>query len=172
MPSVLAHRFPTALQDLGQRMIGRTIVSVRRYLLRSDFDELPERSRHQESDGPVELTLDDGTRIHFVPDAEQMSVKVAEGRMPAWGEHYILVEPTANDFWSPIVGRPISEVTALVSVYATPDNRSEFGVELKIEGSRSVLIEYLSDEEHPDLLRVTSGSPSLKHRRVSLARRC
>jgi len=141
---------------------------VRRQVLRSDYDELPPEHRDQESDGPTELIFRDGTEVHFVPDTEQMSVKVAEGRMPAWGEHYAAVEPMGNDFWLLRAGKPVSAVNVLVSDHANPGNRSEFGVEFQFEGEGRLFVEYVSDEAHTDTMRISGAAPVGRYRRESL----
>ena len=138
-------------------------------VLLSDYNELPARTRDEESDGPTELVFDNGTAIHFVPDTEQMSVKVGAGRMPTWGEHFRAIEPAANSFWSQRIGNPVAEVYVLVSKYAEPDNRSEFAVELQLGGGLRVVLEYLSDEAHPDTLRLTGDEPAGTYRRVKVA---
>ena len=161
--------FPCDAGRLFATLRGSTIAIVRRQVLRSDYDELPTSIRDEESDGPTELVFDNGTAIHFVPDTEQMSVKVGAGRMPTWGDHFSAIEPTANSFWSQRIGRPVTEAHVFVSQYAEPDNRSEFVIKLQLEGGLRVVLEYVSDEAHPDTLRLTGDEPAGMHRRVKVA---
>lgn len=161
--------YPCDAKRLLVPLRGRRIAIVRRQVLLSDYDELPHRIRDEESDGPTELVFDNDTAIHFVPDTEQMSVKVGAGRMPTWGSHFSPIEPTANSFWAQRVGSPVAAVHALISKYATVDNRSEFAVELQLEGGLRVVVEYVNDEEHPDTLRLAGDEPDGTYRRVKVA---
>jgi hypothetical protein len=161
--------FPRDAARLFAPLRGSSIVVVHRQVLLSDYDELPAETRDEESDGPTELVFDNGSAIHFVPDTEQMSVKVGAGNMPTWGNHFRAVEPTRNSFWSRRIGRPVSEVHVLVSKYAEPGNRSEFAVEFQLDGGLRVLMEYVSDEAHPDTLRLSGDEPAGTYRRVKVA---
>jgi len=161
--------FPCDAGKLFAPLPGRSVVMVRRQVLLSDYKELSPAIRDEESDGPTELVLDDGTAIHFVPDTEQMSVKVGAGRMPAWGDHFREIEPATNGYWVGRVGTPVAEVRVLVSKYAAPGNRSEFGVELLLKGGLRVLLEYVSDESRPDTLRISTDEPAGSFRRVKVA---
>lgn len=161
--------FPCDARKLLAPLRGHGIANVRRQVLLSDYNELPVTIRDEESDGPTELVLDDGTSLHFVPDTEQMSVKVGSGRMPIWGDHFRAIEPAANSFWSQRIGSPVAEVYVLVSKYAGPNNRSEFAVELQLEGGLRVVLEYVSDEAHPDTLRISGDEPAGTYRRVKVA---
>ena len=163
---MVEYSFPCDSRALLTMLRGHRIVMVRRQILLSDYDEFPPTIRDEESDGPMELVFDDGTTLHFVPDTEQMSVKVAAGQMPAWGEYYKTIESTANSFWAQRTCSPVSEVDVLVSGYAAPDNRSEFGVELRFEGGLRIVVEYVSDEAHADALRVSGDEPAGSYRRV------
>lgn len=161
--------FPCDAGRLFAALCGHRIANVRRQVLVSDYDHLPSAIRDEESDGPTELILDDGTAIHFVPDAEHMSVKVGGGRMPTWGVYFRGIEPRTNIFWSQRIGSRIAQVHALVSKYGEPGNRSEFGVQLQLEGGLRVVVEYLSDESHPDTLCVSADEPAGTYRRVKVA---
>lgn len=161
--------FPWDARTLLRALRGREIVAVRRQVLLSDYNELDEAVRDEEADGPTELLLDDGTALHFIPDTEQMSVKVGVGGMPAWGDCFRVIEPSENQFWAPRIGRQVAEVYVLVSKYAEQNNRSEFAVELRLVGGGRVVLEYISDEAHPDMLRITGEEPAGDYRRLKLA---
>jgi hypothetical protein len=161
--------FPSDSGALLASLQGQKIASVRRQVLQSDYDELPFDVRDEESDGPTELRFSDGRTLHFVPYTEQMSVHIGVGPMPSWGEHFIIIDPSANPFWTERIEHTVEHVHVLVSTYASSDNRSEFGVELELEGGRKVVLEYLSDEGHPDVLRVTGSHPPGDCRQLAIA---
>jgi len=161
--------FPRDAGTLFAKLRRKRIVEVRRQVLLSDYHALPIDCRDEESDGPTEFVFDGGIAIHFVPNTEHMSVMVGTGRMPSWGVHFCEIEPISNGFWSQRVGSAVVAALVLVSDYAEPGNRSEFAVELELEGGLRVVLEYLSDEEHPDTLRLAGEEPAGTYRRVRVA---
>jgi hypothetical protein len=158
--------YPTDAKGILGKLVGRSIVRVRRYLLRSEYNELPAQTRDQESDGTTELQMDDGTLIQFDSHTESMSVQVSLGEMDARRERHLLADVSGNEFWAPMVGRKILAIDALVSKYASPVGKGEFAVVFELEGDWRFVIEYLSDEEHTDLIRVTGGLPTGEYDRV------
>ena len=166
---MMKYSFPSDARALLAGLRGRRIVMVRRQVLLSDYEELAPNIREEESDGPTELAFDEGTIIHFIPDTEQMSVRVGEGAMPAWGEHFAWIEPAANDFWAERLARPVTGICVLVSDYSGPESRSELGLELQLEGGVQLFIEYLSDESYADALRISGVQPAGSYRRLKIA---
>jgi hypothetical protein len=163
------YHFPSEAGAMLAALRGHKIAKVCRQVLLSDYNELPSATRDEESDGPTELVFDDGRAIHFIADTEQMSVKVGAGRMPTWGDHFKMIETADNSFWVQRIRSPVADVHVLVSEYSEPRNRSEFGVELQLEGGARVVLEYLSDEAHPDTLRVSGDEPAGTYRRMKIA---
>lgn len=160
---------PSQASQLANSLIGRRIIRVRRYVLRSDYDILPRVARDEESDGPVELALDDGRFISVVSDTESMSVEVAALSLPVFGDSYVYINPGDNIYWSERLHREINAVALLRSRHASNAYPSEFGFELGLGDGLRVLCEYISDEEHTDTLRLRSEYSGPECERVILA---
>jgi hypothetical protein len=162
---------PTHAQALWNSLLGHSIVAVRRQFLRADYEALAVEVRDEESDGPIELRFDSGMLLHLQADTEQMSVRVAQGAMPPCGEHHTTPMSIAgNEFWRLRIAQPLMAVDVLASAHAAPGGRSEFAVELVLANRTRAVIEYLSDEEHVDQIRIAAASPPGTYQRINIAR--
>jgi hypothetical protein len=161
--------YPTDAKDVLAKLIGRSICRIRRQLLRSDYDELSSTIRDQESDGTTELKMDDGTLIKFDSHTESMSVQVSLGEVDTRREHHLLADVSGNEFWSTRVRRKVLSIDVLISKYASPTGKGEFAVAFQLEGDLRFVIEYLSDDEHTDVIRVIGDLPTGEYDRVAVA---
>jgi hypothetical protein len=79
------------------------------------------------------------------------------------------VDTSKNRFWVERIGKKVVAIDVLVSKYASPHGRGEFAVFFALEGDLHFVLEYLSDEQHTDAIRVTGDVPTGKYNRVSVA---
>lgn len=139
--------------NILKSLIGTRIVSVSRYLLKSDFhvDDF-----QQNADGPVEITFDNGTIIYFNSFTSGESISMFEGKMPLYGESYVYKDVSNNLFWSSRIRQKITKMYVLKSEYFSTDFPLECVLEIFFENNTKACVEYLSDEDFIDTLRVTS----------------
>ena len=145
-----------------KNLLNKRLVSVKRQLFRGDMD-FPDYE--QNADGPIEFTISDGLAIHFVANTEAYSVGIASGEMPPYGNSYDLMDVSSNSFWSERVGQKITQVTILKSTDCSDDYPCEFGIAISFANGKKVLIEYMDEEEHPDMIKVAgkyTGRPCVR----------
>lgn len=145
---------PSQNLRLLRKLLGKRIISVKRQLFKSDMD-LPDYE--QNADGPVEFTISDNLAIHFVADTEALSVGVASGVMPLYGDSYELADVSNNSFWGERVGQETTQITILRSTDWSKDYPCEFGVEILFANGKKALIEYKDEEDYPDMIKVTGS---------------
>ncbi|MCY7276701.1 MAG: hypothetical protein LH702_23940 [Phormidesmis sp. CAN_BIN44] len=143
---------PSKNLDILKHLHGRSIIQVSRQILKSDMDL---NDFEQMADGATEVKLDDDKVLHFYALPEINSIGIQEGSMSKCGDSYTFLDVTNNDFWKIRIGKTIAEVSILKSKYASTDNPSEFGIELKLESNVEVYFEYLDEEDFPDTIRLT-----------------
>jgi hypothetical protein len=137
-----------------ESIVGSRLVRVERQIFRSDFDYYDEACRDEESDGPIQFTAECGSTFYVAGNTERMSVEIFAGPMPRWGSTYFLREVTVNSFWAPRMGKRIASIYALVSD-RQPASAAPFGIEFHLESAEPFTIEYLSDDDHLDQIRIT-----------------
>jgi len=135
-------------------VVASRLVRVERQIFRPDFDYYNEACRDEESDGPIQFTADCGVMFYIAGDTERMSIAVFSGKMPTLGSTYFKRQLERNSFWTPRVGKTVTSVHALVSD-RQPSNAAPFGLEFHLDSAEPFTIEYLSDEDHVDQIRVT-----------------
>lgn len=138
---------------LFKSLIGTQIISVSRYILKSDshIDEF-----QQNGDGPVEIQFDNGTVIHFRAYTQGNSVTIFTGKMPLYGDSYMYMDVTHNSFWSSRIWQKITDVYIFQSEHFVPDFPLECVLEMFFANNTNACIEYIDNEEFFDALRVTS----------------
>ncbi|MBN1378585.1 MAG: hypothetical protein JXA04_05065 [Gammaproteobacteria bacterium] len=146
-------------------LLGKEIIVVRRQLLASDLEVLDSSSCEQEADGPIELKFNDSNIASFVADTESMSIVLAEYKMQKWGDSYTTVDVSKNSFWSARLNKKIERIEILISNYTSEKYPSEFGLVFTLFGGVQFVIEYLSDSEHTDVIRLTNNyeGPDCNH---------
>ena len=147
----MQHTLPSNNIDLLKSLIGHKIVKVSRQLFKSDMKQ---ENYEQLADGSVEFVLDNGRIISFLPWVEIESVRIADVKMPEWGDSYVYKELTNNSFWQHRVNHKIEKITIFQSIYASGENALEFAIEFEFENKSRVCIEYLNEGDFPDTLRV------------------
>jgi len=149
-------------------LLGKKIVQVKRQLFANDYAFYDPEIRDQESDGPTEFRTADGVVFHVVSNTEQMAIEVMLGPAPRFGECFVSRDVTPNVFWSSRTNKSIAGVDALQSLYSPDESQFAFGLEVFFTDAESFVIEYLSDEEHQDQLRITGPYAGPPCRRVPL----
>ncbi len=86
----------------------------------------------------------------------RMSVDVSAGPMPKLGSTFFAREVGHNDFWAPRMRKRVLGVHALVSDWQPP-GATPFGLEFHLDVSEPFVIEYVSDEQQLDQIRVTGS---------------
>ena len=137
-------------------LVDHTLVRSRRRLFESDFRTLPTDTRDQLSDGPLELEVDDGRIVSFVPETKRATVLVIPTPMPVWGPSYKLHELSQNDFWLPRLHRQVTGVGLLFDEGSELTFDEPFGISFGLEGLVGFVVEYISNDQFSDQLRVLS----------------
>ncbi|GEM_PF-5643018 len=153
---------PSDSIDILIRLTGLEIINVKRQLYKGDFD-LPDYE--QNADGPIQLIFSNNMVVHFVSMTESDSVGIFIGSMPAYGSSYMIRDLSENSFWMDRIGQKIEEIHILQSVFVSEYNPNEFGIELIFADKKTVCIEYLDDEDNPDMIRVISSYKGLCNRK-------
>lgn len=154
--------FPSKNFELLKNLLGKKVVSVKRQLFKNDMDLI---DFEQNADGPIELTINDDSVIHFIAVTESFSVGVVRGEMQRYGDSYELKDLTGNIFWSDRIGQEITRLRLFKSSDYSDDYPSEFGIEISFSNGEKVLIEYKDEEDYPDMIIVAdhySGQPCIK----------
>ncbi len=152
-------------QKLLEILLGNSIVRVVRQIFKDDKDR---EDYEQSADGPVEFTFSDGTVVHLKAETERFGVGVVEGAMPAYGDSYETVEVSRNTFWQPRLFSPVSRIEILVPEVEVSDEPSECGLILTLETGPPVAIEYLDEEEYPDMIRVADATKGCSGMKVGM----
>jgi hypothetical protein len=150
-------------------MIGDKIIKAKRQILISDKN-IP--YYEQNADGPIEIRLKSGLMFHIISHTEGNSILIKEGQMPKYEKYFEEVNVSENSFWKVRLNKTIKNIFILKSLYAEHDNPSEFGIELLFDDSNSLIIEYLDEEDWPDMMRITGRyeGPSCKKINVEQSR--
>lgn len=142
---------------------------VQRQLFVDDYNFFNPETRDQESDGPVEFFLDDNTVFYLISNTDDMSVDISLGAMPRFGpSFYPNRDVSSNEFWSRRIGKKISAVDVLQSVYEPADVLSAFGLEIFLDRADSFLVEQGISEYQLRVAEAYAGPPC---RRVRLCGR-
>ena len=164
----MEYKYPTDVMRLLARVIGQNIVRVRRAALVSDYNDLPQNTRDEESDGETEFVFGNGDVLHLTSHTESMSVQIAGELLPEDNRYSKIVDVTQNSFWKERVERKVTGIDVLVSDSATNSNRQEFAIGFHFAGAPSCYVEYISDEDHVDQIRVIDFEPGGYWKRVSV----
>ena len=153
---------------LLETFLDQEITKVRREIWLPDFESLDPKIRDEESDGPIELTFCNGVTIGIFSNTEEMSIEIKEGPIAAPSSAFVSRDLTENSFWLARVGKPIERIDVLQSIYDSPLSAIFFGVELFCLGADSFVVEYISDEDHTDQIRITGpyAGPDCRRTRV------
>ncbi len=143
---------PSKNMEILKSLLGKKIVSVKRQFFKEDMD-LDEYQ--QNADGPIEFRFDDNTVVHFFAETEIFSVGIIAKVMSHYGNSYEQIDVSNNSFWSSRINQMISKVTLLKASDWSEDYPSEFGVEILFNNGKKVLIEYLDEEEYPDMIKLS-----------------
>lgn len=142
---------------------------MQRQLFVEDYNFYKPATRDQESDGPVEFLLDDSTVFHLTCNTDDMAVDVYKGPMPRFGPSYSANrDVSSNEFWSRRIGKRITAVDVLQSVYEPEDAPSGFGLEIFFDGAGPILVEHAIDSEHWDQIILSEAYAGPPCRRVRL----
>ena len=147
----MQYALPSDKIDFLRSLIGQKIVKVSRQLFKSDLNQ---ENYEQLADGSVEFVFENGKVLSFLSWVEIESVRIADVKMPKWGDSYIYKELTKNSFWRQRVNQKIDKITIFKSIYASGDNALEFAIEFEFENKTKACIEYLNEENISDTLRV------------------
>lgn len=147
----MSSTLPSKNIEVLKSLLSKKIISVKRQLFKDDMD-LDEYQ--QNADGPIEFRFDDNTVVHFFANTEMFSVGVIAEAMPNYGDSYEYLDVSKNPFWSVRVNQEISKITFLKSSNWSEGYPSEFGIEILFGNGKKVLIEYLDEEEYPDMIKL------------------
>jgi hypothetical protein len=137
------------------KLLGSCLVKIERQVFQTDFEFYDPSCRDEESDGPIQFTTDCGIVFWIAANTELMSVDSYLGVMLKYGSTYSWRDVGANSFWNTRVGRQITDVWALFS-NRQKDVASPFGLEFCFQGAAPFVVEYLSNENHLDQIRIGS----------------
>lgn len=164
----MSNTLPSQNMSLLTMLSGKRIISVKRQLFKHDMD-LTEYE--QNADGPIQFIIDDGSIVHFIADTETFSIGIVSGEMPRYGDSYELRDVSNNSFWGSRLGQEIEQIALLKSKGWSKDYPCEFGIEISFSNREKALIEYLDEEDYPDMIKVAdhyTGQPCI----VQLADPC
>lgn len=147
---------PSENTELLQAALGKRLLGVRRQLF---VDDKFLQNYEQEADGPVELTLSDGLILHFVDESALMSVGVASGKMPKYGESYEQLDVSKNVYWSERIDKIITGIDVFASDSREPMYPCEF-VAIYFENNLYTKIVYLDEDEYQfDAIKISDRTP-------------
>lgn len=152
-----------------QRIVGSALARVKRHVFMPEHEVSDAATRDESSDGPTEFTTIDGFVFHVLGNTEEMSVEVFPGPCPKFGETFVERDVSSNGFWLRRLGKQICSLDALQSLYGAANSASAFALEMAFLGAEPVVIEYLSDDEHIDQIRLTGSYSGPPCKRVNLA---
>lgn len=148
---------PTQSIDLLKMLLGKRLISARRQLFKHDMEL---NDYEQNADGPLELHFSSDLVLHFFAITETFSLGVAPGEMPRYGDSYINTDVTHNEFWRKRIGNEVSRIAILTSLDSGKWHRCEFGIKIELKNSVGIFIQYLDEEDFPDMIIVTDAHPS------------
>ena len=148
---------PTQNIDLLKMLLGKRLISARRQLFKHDMEL---NDYEQSADGPLELRFSSDLILHFFAITETFSLGVAPGEMPRYGDSYIDTDVTYNKFWGKRIGNEVSRIAILTSLDGGKRHRCEFGIKIELKNRLDILIQYLDEEDSPDMIMVTDGRSS------------
>lgn len=146
-------KVPTSNTDLLKNLLGQRIVSVKRQLFIPDLEF---GISEEAADGPIELEFNNGFLVHFEALTEQESVGIGRGKMSQYGENYRLKDLSRSSFWQPKMGVLISRIQVLQYRMVGCDNHGQFAIKIEFENNDSLYIEYVSDEDTLDTIRLSA----------------
>jgi len=155
-------------RTLLKGLIGQRLSQVQRHMFVSDYTFYDPEIRDQESDGPTEFRTVDGMVFHVVSNTKQMAIEFLSGSCPRYGESYVGRDCTSNAFWSTRTNKSIEHIDVLQSLYSPEESQFAFGSEFFFQDAESFVIEYLSDEEHQDQIRITGPYAGPPCRRIAI----
>lgn len=150
----MINTLPSRNLSLLKTLLGKKITLVKRQLFKDDMDLA---DFEQNADGPVEFIVDGHSTIHFVAETEKFSIGIVSGEMLCYGDSYVLTDVSNNSFWADRIGQKITRLSLFKASDWSKDYPSEFGIEISFNNGKKVLIEYVDDEEHPDMIKVASN---------------
>ncbi len=142
---------PSQNTELLKSLLNKSIISIKRQIFESDMDL---NNYEQVADGTTEFTFNNGTVVCFFAMTEINSVGVNDNLMQSYGNSCILLNLSNSLFWQRRINQEIETIEILQSTYASTDNPSEFGVELKFKNGTYVCIEYLNEGDSLDTIRI------------------
>lgn len=142
---------PSQNIEFLKSLLSKSIISVKRQIFESDMDL---NNYEQIADGATELKFNNDKFICFFAITEINSIGINENLMQPSGSSYIILNLSNNLFWQQRINQEIEAIDILQSNYASADNPSEFGVELKFKNGNYVCIEYINEEDFPDTIRI------------------
>lgn len=140
--------------ELLRHLLGAKLVKVRRNLYLPDIQRLDAVVADEDSDGSIEISTERGFVLTISSDTENMSVEVTAGAMPVKGPSFVLTDVSSNKFWTDRIGKTIKSIDLLKSAYGFQDGPA-FGVEISLLDEQGFVVEYISDDEYLDQIRVT-----------------
>lgn len=164
MPPLLSSK------SLARKIVGSTLARVKRFVFMPEYECFDSTTRDESSDGPIEFTTGSGFIFHVLGNTEDMSVELRLGPCPRLGETFVERDVSANAFWSHRLGKKIRDLDALQSLYGSEDSAAAFALELTFSEAEPMVIEYLSDNEHLDQIRITNVYNGPRCKRINLAR--
>ena len=114
------------------------------------------------ADGPIEFKLSDDSSIHFIAYTEAFSIGVIKGEMLPYGESYIGINLSDNQFWEAKINKKIAQIVILKSRDATENFPCEFALHITFENKENFFIQYLSNKEHVDTINIAKTCGELK----------
>ncbi len=148
---MLFYRFPSKSNALLAKLINKKIIKVRRQILKNDIKLY--QNFEQNGDGPVEIQLQDGFLVHFIGYTERCSILLKQGPMPDYGKFYKNIDVSHTHFWQQRLNKSINNIIILEDTDSI--DICEFGIEVYIDNASPFVIEYINEEEWPDMIRIT-----------------
>lgn len=138
--------------------IGQEVIGVKRQIFINDKDL---ENFEQMADGPIEVLLSDSRLFHFVSMVTPMSIGMATGEMPKYGDSHESIDPSLNSFWESRLRKTIQSVRILKSKTASTHCPYEFGLKLGLQDGPDICFEFIDEKDWPETLRIVekiSGS--------------
>jgi hypothetical protein len=147
-------KLPSECRSLLSAMKGKRLVRVVHELFPPDYEYFPPETREELSDGSLELFLEGDLQICFLAFTEPMSVGVV---LTPGLNSWVRADVSRNRFWTDIVGEVVQEVSILQARTADQFHAMEFGILISMAKGRQFRMEYISDADFLDTMRVMPG---------------
>lgn len=118
----------------------KKIKKINRQIFYSDFDL---RLFYLEGDGATEIKFEDGSFMSFYVDTKNCSVIFKNYKMEEYGESYKYLDITDLELIKPLIGKKVFKIEEVNN-----------GIQLNIEGDKSISFLYRSTEEHIDSIYI------------------